>query len=532
MKEKLVEEWLIRAGERGGIDQAFGQWLISEGHEILWLGHSGTEFGKDIVSIAPNGSYHAYQMKDEDLTVGALRAIHDQVTELVDLPPIHPRIPSGSLHVPHLVTSGLANEQAAQRIRALNDKLRVQGRHELELVDRRSLIPRFVTMSDSFWPEKPANIRDFFSFYLAEGKGDFDPKRFSKVLCELLINDKSSKKRKAQRLSAIGLLGNYLLHPFEREGDHWSLFQGWTMIAAHLAWFAAKAGLSKKTWLNSFNLAKQAAIEQMIALSTEALKERALTPSDWEFDDYTRCRNLTVSAVLSATCLLGKADRIGGVETANLLVKRLAQDGRLICWGEGAVSALTVVLWHMELGEKQPSALSYIHSTIDALCERNHLHSEDERLEPPHIQVDEILERLLSHEQKPDTNRRGRASWTLESLLYLLTRRSQRDFLSSRWAGISKLEMISFLPDDAEDMLIWQCDKGHELQRHPERTQSWTKLVEEAESSRAGQLPSCITEDLEFALMFLLTYPHRFCPALVQLLDAQKGCKSESCHAA
>ena len=41
MKEKLVEQWLINARERGGIDQAFGQLLTSQGHEILWLGHSG-----------------------------------------------------------------------------------------------------------------------------------------------------------------------------------------------------------------------------------------------------------------------------------------------------------------------------------------------------------------------------------------------------------------------------------------------------------------------------------------------------------
>lgn len=66
MHEKLVEEWLIKVGERGGIDQAFGQWLISQGHEILWIGHSRIEFGKDIVFIDPEGEYHAFQIKNED----------------------------------------------------------------------------------------------------------------------------------------------------------------------------------------------------------------------------------------------------------------------------------------------------------------------------------------------------------------------------------------------------------------------------------------------------------------------------------
>src|SRR5205814_5920321 len=99
MKEKLVEEWLIRARERGGIDQAYAQWLISQRHQILWLGHSRTEFGKDIISVDAEGQFHAFQIKDEDIDLKELRAIHDQIKELVEVPIVHPRVPPGSTHV-------------------------------------------------------------------------------------------------------------------------------------------------------------------------------------------------------------------------------------------------------------------------------------------------------------------------------------------------------------------------------------------------------------------------------------------------
>ena len=155
MKEKLVEEWLIRARERGGIDHAFGQWLISQGHEILWLGHSRTEFGKDIISIAPDGQFHAYQIKDEEIDLKELRSIRDQINELVEVPPVHPRIPHGSPHVAHLVTSGLFKEEATLQIRAMNEGWTVRGRPNVEIIGRDGLIPRFVGMSDAFWPEKP-----------------------------------------------------------------------------------------------------------------------------------------------------------------------------------------------------------------------------------------------------------------------------------------------------------------------------------------------------------------------------------------
>jgi hypothetical protein len=158
LKEKLVEEWLIRARERGGIDLALAQWLISQGHEILWRGHSRTEFGKDIISIAPDGGFHAFQTKDEDIHLTELRRIRAQINELVEVPPVHPRIPHGSPHSPHLVTSGLIKEEVSLQIRAMNEGWATRGRPTLEIVGREELIPRFVSMSDAFWPERPADI--------------------------------------------------------------------------------------------------------------------------------------------------------------------------------------------------------------------------------------------------------------------------------------------------------------------------------------------------------------------------------------
>ena len=523
MKEKLVEEWLIRAGERGGIDQAFGQWLITQGHEILWLGHSSIEFGKDIVSLAPDGSVHAYQLKDEDLSLAELRKITPQINELIDIPTVHPRIPAGSSHVPHLVTSGIAKEEAFHQIRAKNDGLRASGKPEIELIDRRGLITRFVGMSDAFWPEKPAEIRDFFSFYLADGKGDFDHKRFSSVLRGLLPILDESPKRRGQRIAAVGLLGNYLLNPFEREGDHWSLFQGWTLIGSHVAWFAAKAGLSKSKWRSSFDLAKLSAVASLINLSKEALAPGALSPADWEFDDYTRSRNLVVASALAASCLIGKSNRLGGSEVVNLLLGRLVRDNRLFSWGESAVPHILAVQWHTEMHQPGRSAIRQICEIVRALCERNHLYSDDEGFAAPYVSADEILARLFSHNPQPDQQKRGRACWSLEALVQFLARRDCRQFLEEKWPEISKLEMISFFPQAPEDILIWQCDQGREVGTLPEQTQSWAALRQKAKTDKSYELPQVLLEDPCFALMFMLTCPHRVSASLVQFLDGQFG---------
>src|SRR5437588_852587 len=148
MKTKLVEEWLIKARERGGVDLAVGQWLVSQGHELLWLGHSRTEFGKDIVTIDPDGKFHAFQIKNENIDLNELRKIYPQITELVEIPIVHPRVPPGSPHLAHLVTSGLFNEVATAQIRASNEGWNARGKPIVEIIDRNSLIQRFVSMSD------------------------------------------------------------------------------------------------------------------------------------------------------------------------------------------------------------------------------------------------------------------------------------------------------------------------------------------------------------------------------------------------
>ncbi len=63
MKERLVADWLTKAGERGGIDVAFCQVLLAQGCRILKFGHGPTEAGKDILAVGPKGDLRALSGK-------------------------------------------------------------------------------------------------------------------------------------------------------------------------------------------------------------------------------------------------------------------------------------------------------------------------------------------------------------------------------------------------------------------------------------------------------------------------------------
>ena len=67
MIERLIENWLTRSGERG-YEVPFAQLLTSEGHRVIQGPvHHPFEHGKDILTFAPNGQLHAYQLKGPDL---------------------------------------------------------------------------------------------------------------------------------------------------------------------------------------------------------------------------------------------------------------------------------------------------------------------------------------------------------------------------------------------------------------------------------------------------------------------------------
>lgn len=75
MLERIVENWLTSAGERG-FERPFTQLLAAEGHRVLHGPvHHPFEHGKDIVTMAPGGDLCAFQLKGEPIGLRELEQI-------------------------------------------------------------------------------------------------------------------------------------------------------------------------------------------------------------------------------------------------------------------------------------------------------------------------------------------------------------------------------------------------------------------------------------------------------------------------
>jgi hypothetical protein len=260
VRDRLIADWLTKAGERGGLDVAFAQLLLSEHHEILRFGHGPHEVGKDIISIDPSGKLNAFQIKQGDVDLKAFQEIQSQVTVLVEAAVSHPHAKAAQLHSPFLVTTGEFSMPVISWVKELNISWKRRKFRPLGLISGRELLPRFAKLSADFWPEDPPKVRDFLTLYLAEGRGDIDVPAFAQFLRDLLPTERKAKSMAVRRISAVNLFASYLLQPFEREADHWSCFLGWIVTAAHIGWFAQKQSLSPANWCDAFRLAHDHAV--------------------------------------------------------------------------------------------------------------------------------------------------------------------------------------------------------------------------------------------------------------------------------
>ena len=168
MKERLVEDWLIRINERG-YEVPFCQSLLTKGYRVVRCGHSPTEHGKDVLAVAPDGAVCAYQLKAEDFSQAEVNKYHDQINMLVETRPIHPGLSSSFDYRPFLVTTGEFKPPAISVINELNVGWRHRNLPSLGVISGRDLHVDFVSLSSDFWPVEAPAVRHFRELYLVDG---------------------------------------------------------------------------------------------------------------------------------------------------------------------------------------------------------------------------------------------------------------------------------------------------------------------------------------------------------------------------
>jgi hypothetical protein len=522
MKERLIADWLTKAGERGGLDVVFCQILLSDGCKILRAGHSPTEAGKDIIALSRKGELRAYQVKSGNIDLKTFGQIQPQITNLVEAAVSHPNVRDGLKHRPYLVTTGAFSEPVQRLVQDLNNSWRKRKFKPLTLIGGSDLQPDLMKLAADFWPIEPPDIRSFLTLYLAEGIGDFDSVSFAEFLKRLFPEQGLSKTSVSRRIAAAGIFASYLLESFNLKTDHWSTFRGWTLTAAHQAWAAETYDLPSAAWESSFALTKAAAAASLKRLCEETLAERGLLPQGTELDEYTRARNTIAASAVAAWHLIQLRHnfRPATTDLAVSLVDRLVRKERLWFWGESAIPNILAVAWLLDRSGQTLLGERVLLEIIGGLAKRNQQLSAN-AFPSPHESPDDVLTGMF--QQFPPKQRKptqiAPASWSIEPLIHLLARRLRRQALASQWSEITRVDMATFSPARSADMLLWRCRTGEEATRLAGKPQSWRDLLVASRTNQLSELPSILRNDPDFSLMFMLSYPHRANRTLVKALD-------------
>lgn len=227
MIERVIENWLTSINERQ-FQLPFCQVLSAEGETVVYISsHGQLELGKDVITIALDGTPNAYQLKAGAIGMGEWRRFKGEIDQLVEYPVDLPSTRLSRPHRPFLVTNGQINPAALNAILHANKSWKRRRFEQLRTVNGSELLTRFRTAHGSYLPRDPIDLRMFLELYTRNGREPFAKAQFAKF-AESVLNLRAERRTNLEVRRASGsivLLTSYVLHDCERQQNHWAVFE-------------------------------------------------------------------------------------------------------------------------------------------------------------------------------------------------------------------------------------------------------------------------------------------------------------------
>jgi hypothetical protein len=529
--ERAIANWLTNTNERS-YQAALCQVLLSQGHLILYIStHGQMEFGKDIFSIAPDGSYMAYQLKTGDITRKEYRAIEGELKELIELPFNHPSVDKSRVHHAFLVLNGEVSDSVRELIDRMNEDNVRRGRSyaHLDIINGQQLVKEFVTAQGQFMPQDVRDVNLLFRIYTANGRAMLPKANFFELLDRSVfgqVREKAAvgptdKVRQSVALNALYssvIITSYVLAPFQRVRNHFALFEAWTALAATMIRFAHEAGVDDKLWAPTLDLVLREIWGSLCELKKETMSREDFLEGD-SFGDGGLTYRARVTILLGAIAAFEV--RSAGFENYKLdsrfleLVKQHLD--RIWMWGESAFPFVASTALYLDVsgeGNRSRQLLGRLLVEYVQLFKQ----AKDIPLSSPYYGVEEVLQFALEvRVDGADPLELASGSYVVESCVEMLARRGDRDVLARLWPDISHIPLSAFRPPNCWALFCWRAAKGRDVSYHFQDRQSWREL----RSRSLGPSPELehLREHVDLLRGYILVCPHRATTEVIRLLD-------------
>lgn len=487
----------------------FCQLLSAQGEKLVYIAsHGQFEKGKDVITELPDGTVRAYQMKGGDIKLAQWREMDGQINNLVELPVDLPAVSSTEWHEPFLVTNGRVEDAVLDYINTANMGWKRRNfPNPLRTIEKSALVRQFTELHGTFLPKETQDFQELLSLTLRDGRAPLDKPAFAHFLETTLRIDEDLKRLEASRSFASSLLlTSYVLGSSVEAGNFWAQFEAWTMVCSYIAGRATRDGLDVTDWKPSFDLALLSARRALEGLVQECRERTEFVEGHPLADGYFYGTRQTLLTGMVAAWALN--ERRNG-KTADFAGEFLPQSiRRSFFWGESAVPYL--FLASLELGARcQPIAAEGL---MLQMLDIAGMANEYGRRGVPDIFVS--IEDGLVFQHRLTGYEEGLSyagfSYVVEPVVEYLARRWRRQGLARRWRGITRISLMTSVPEQGWEWFRWRAAAVSLASRFFPEPQSWQELRGTAEARNADEVPKWLRDNPEFLSYFVLVYPHRW----------------------
>lgn len=541
MLERLIESWLDSATERS-YQSPFCQMLAAEGHVVVHsTQHTPIEFGKDIITIGPDGIPCAFQLKGHPggrMTLTDFRAVRPQLTELVENPIAHPGV-SRKRHRCYLVTNGQTDEVVQRDLMDINQDLerRGFGPHRIELWERGRLLEMATRLGASLWPSEVEDLNVFLELIVHRGDDVLPLAKIHELLQRLLrLDDGTGKPIKVselkRRIASAALLIAVALRNFSAKDNHLATVSAWVMFCAYAIGACEKHKVNfARAAAQSVAIAKTAMLASLTAMCEEIRSnKRIATHQGIEIAPMYKGRATLIYGLMSAYWLWASEEQNWPIEEhSEFLRVWLPRDfDRSYLWGEAAVPQFLAHYWFLSRTDMSwISEFRLLASLVSSVVFLS-LTEPQQEFPGPYFTFEDCMKHKLASflntgdDPLREETARG-TSFMAEGLLHLLVSANLKQTAKGLWPSFTQLGLTRFDPDQSWQYCLYRNDGGVQRMIQPPSTKAWSDLVEDARDCRGTGIPAALRAEKFVLLLFLLLLPYRATPDAIRFLGKHLG---------
>lgn len=529
MTERIIENWLDKAAETT-FQIPFCYMLANEGYTVLHLTrHCGMEQGKDILAVTKDGTACAFQLKGAPSSKIKLKEwqneINGQITQLVFTPIFHPSINGDKHHQSFLVTNGELEEEVSFAINSFNIdwKNKGQPQYKIETIVRGQLLEMANKLKTNFIPTEVEDFKALLEFYLEDGKGILNKRKFSALLNTVFKEEKSGISESKRTMSSAALLCSLATSNYTNQNNHIAVAEAWTIYLSTLLRYCQNNDIEQKLFKNEIEIAIQIVINALENLLEEVLNLKHFFVGNPIEDAFIH--NARVTWIIGFLSSLGLYYKLTSQNTESIeIINQVITSNkvRLDLFGESAVPNFVSYYWFVRDCINKEKGIEIITSLLTSIVQvgktpnlvfPNVYYNIDEAISLS-FEIDKRVLQKVNFKQD---------SHVLEPLINLAVRQNLKELLVKLWPDISKNFFAEFCFQEKTDYYLWRNTTGKEIFKIPNSPENWDTLVNSASEVDGDTVPELLKSYPYLIPIFLIVYPHRFNNSVVRWFDSISG---------